>query len=131
MSQQDEAAAFEKFRSAVNWAQEQAGFPTFVVACGYFEKEQRFYAAHMGMTVTSTEKDVITMQPLLSATFVAAIRAQCEQYVKQIVSALLEQGRSMGAPDEELAKMCGDFEEAFRQRMTVEEGNFLEQWGVK
>jgi hypothetical protein len=129
MSQEQESASFEKFRSAVNWAQEQAGFPSFVIAVGYFQREGRFYAAHMGMTEGSTSKNEITMQPLLAATFVAAVRAQCEQYIREIVRTLVESGRAMGAGEDELTKMCGDFEDAFRQRMGVEEANFLKAWG--
>jgi hypothetical protein len=128
MTPQEESAAFEKFRSAVNWAQEQAGFPTFVVACGYFEPAGRFYASHMGMTATSTDKGEISMQPLLAATFTAAVRAQTERFVREIVRTLVESTRAAGGSDEEIAKLCGDFEKAFRERIGVEETNFLNAW---
>jgi hypothetical protein len=122
------AEQFEKFRSQVNWAQEQAGFPTFVVLAGYFEDEQRFFAAHMAMTVDSTAKNEISLQPLLAATFTACIRARCEQYLRQILSMLTDQARTTNAPEADIKTMVGEFENAFRQRMAVEEANFLSAW---
>jgi hypothetical protein len=126
----DESAAFEKFRSAVNWAQEQAGFPTFVVAAGYFPPGGRFYASHMGMTATSTDKGEISMQPLLAATFAAAVRAQCERFVQEILDTLVSTSRAAGATHEQTLAMVGEFEKAFRERVAVEEANFLKAWSA-
>ena len=134
MGPADESAAFEKFRSAVNWAQEQAGFPTFVIAAGYFPEAEggggRFYASHMGMTATSTDKGEISMQPLLAATFAAAVRAQSERFIQEILNTLVQTSRTAGASQEEILRMVGDFERAFRERIAVEEANFLRAWST-